>query len=335
MIQPQPNTMGSLSLIGQKYKPLSPDAIAKLNIPEIEFYIQGILRKRGKASLIAPYKHAKSFLAVHCGMCVGGGITFLDRETKQATVLYVNCEIDEGVLDTRIQDLESSLKCNQSRFIRITELEGFALDKETKKLRDILNYFKLAGPAIEVLMLDTRIKTMEGDENRSEIVNEYTKNLDQLIEDYGVAILVVHHAGKNPKKGGRGSSVWEGWLDTIITLEAPYNSAGDPDLTNVAMTVIGRDGEPIHTKIKFNYPLYVESPEAFMERQTKVDLAKTFIKSQQLPMDVKELRKRTFSEKHSNYAFQNALNQLVKEKAVVLKQAPGPGNHKIVEKPAA
>jgi hypothetical protein len=42
--------------------------------------------------------------------------------------------------------------------------------------------------------------------------------LRQLIEEYHISIILVHHSGKNMRKGGRGSSVIEGEYDSAITI---------------------------------------------------------------------------------------------------------------------
>jgi len=77
-----------------------------------------------------------------------------------------------------------------------------------------------AMDAIEpnVLILDPLYKLLGGDESSSQDMGVITDFLDEVIEGYNCSILILHHPGKDIKKGGRGSSVLEDWVDSAIEM---------------------------------------------------------------------------------------------------------------------
>jgi hypothetical protein len=86
-----------------------------------------------------------------------------------------------------------------------------------------------------LIILDTMARTFGGgDENSASDMGAFVRNADLLKEELGTAILVVHHPGRNVKRGPRGSTALYGVLDTMMLME----KKGKPERLADGTTVI-------------------------------------------------------------------------------------------------
>ena len=74
-----------------------------------------------------------------------------------------------------------------------------------------------------VLIIDPFIRFHDVDENASSSISGIFKLFRELIEMYSISIILVHHAGKDPTRGGRGSSVITGEYDSAISIRNSRN----------------------------------------------------------------------------------------------------------------
>lgn len=89
--------------------------------------------------------------------------------------------------------------------------QSFAVD-ETEGRDLLIQFIKAVKPIL--LVLDPFISFYEGDENSAHEVRRFCKNIDVLIEDYGVSVAIIHHANK--KDDIRGSGVLYAWADSVL-----------------------------------------------------------------------------------------------------------------------
>lgn len=69
----------------------------------------------------------------------------------------------------------------------------------------------------KLLILDPLDSFLEGDENSAKETKHFRRVLDELIDEYEMSVMIIHHATKsqdNPTL--RGSSAWRGWIDTSL-----------------------------------------------------------------------------------------------------------------------
>lgn len=182
----------------------------QLRLPPVPFYIQDWLPKQGKAMIYAPAKSGKSFLCMNIARCIGMGEPVLGMATNQGKVLYIQSELGAKVLQDRIKMTGQEY---ENVFIGTT----FALKLDQTGGKNLLrNALEDVKP--DVLILDPLYKLVSGDENESKDMRTIADFLDEVIEVYGCSILIIHHPGKDIKKGGRGSSVIEDWVDSAIEM---------------------------------------------------------------------------------------------------------------------
>ena len=182
-----------------------------LPVADTPFYIQGWLPKMGKMIIYAPPKSGKSFLSTQMARCLGSGIEFLGMPTTKARTLLIQCELGVSVFRKR---LINTPKDYSNMYVGTT----FSMKLDTPAGQE---YLMKAMTAVEpeVLIIDPLYKVMMGEENDTTDVRKILDFLDTLIEAFNCSVVLIHHPGKDLKKRARGSSVLEGWVDSLIEMK--------------------------------------------------------------------------------------------------------------------
>jgi len=183
----------------------------RLPLPEVPFYVKNWLPKHGKAEVYGRAKSGKSFLAVQLARCIGSGDDFLGVPTEKARVLYLQFELGEGILQYR-------MKQSGEDYENVYVGTSFTMKLDTHAGQDTVMR-AICDVEPRVVILDPFYKIQSGDENESTDVKKITDFLDEVIEKFDVAVFILHHAGKDPEKGGRGSSILEGWVDSYLEIK--------------------------------------------------------------------------------------------------------------------
>jgi hypothetical protein len=319
--------------------------LEKVEFPDIPYWWGGLLRTGSRLAIIGEPKTAKSFFALQLGLHMANGTQFLGMDTKPAVVLYVNFEISEEKLQERLSDLCRELQCAMPDNLLVVSPGAMALETpEGKKiLESLIKEAKAVRGRLDVLMLDPRRNAMGGDENQSEILTAWGNNVDELRTKHNLAIVIVHHKGKSTTGAGRGSSVFDGWLGTMLWLEPTktnaygnLDSGGQLDLTQVRLPIVGRDSEQRELCLEFSYPTWRLTEKQAKEELTRVDEAANFIAARveaQVETPLADLRRSAMKEGHSDYAFKSAVKRLVSEGVVEeVQDSSKQGNHKKVRR---
>jgi hypothetical protein len=98
---------------------------------------------------------------------------------------------------------------------------------------------RVACPKPRLIVIDTLARNFgPGDENDQRDMNAFVQGCDALVAAFpGATVLVVHHPGKDRRRGARGSLVLAGALDTLFSLQR----SGD---RLKLVTEMQKDGEP-------------------------------------------------------------------------------------------
>jgi len=189
-----------------------------LPLPEVPFYLKDWLPEQGKAELYGSAKAGKSFLCLQLARCIGAGEPFLGIPTRQGRVLYLQFELGTGVLQWRMR---------QTGLIYDNVYVGttFSMKLDKRVGQDVLKA-ELEAIEPQVLILDPFYKILSGDENVAQDVEVITDFLDEMIDAFGLSVLIAHHSGKDMSRGGRGSSVLEGWVESYIEMKKGDNLDG-------------------------------------------------------------------------------------------------------------
>ena len=196
---------------------------------------RGILPVRGKMILGGHPKANKSWVAMNMAFDIAEGLPLFAAQysngtpvfpvTKPCKVLYIEQELGDigtkdrmrGLLEARGLDpegLQLWLK-TKDMAMRVDTPEGrVAIAKEIDSVRP------------DVTFLDPMAKFHLSDENSAQHMGAVMRVGDRWIQDYGTALVWVHHVGKesaeHPRRGGdrlRGSSAIFADTDTFVEVK--------------------------------------------------------------------------------------------------------------------
>ena len=217
-------------------------------LPRAPFVIKDWLPKSGKALFYAPAKTGKSYFSLQIARSVGAGEPLLGLETSQGKSLYIQFELGEEILQRRMRE-ETKMP-----YPNVWVGTNFSLKLDTPSgQRMLMDAVDAVQPTL--LILDPLYKAINGDENEASDMMKVVNYLDDIITTFGCSIIVIHHSGKDESKRGRGSTVFEDWVDSYIQMKKK-----------------SKDGEPLRVHIKPIFMRHAPNPDTELE----VTLGKDF-----------------------------------------------------------
>jgi len=185
--------------------------------PNTSYLVKGLLPARGVAAIYGESGSGKSFLAMDLCFSIAAGLPdWFGMKIKEAPVAYVALE-GRGGISKRIKAWEKHNKQivgDKVRFV-VSDFTLLNVDGVAKLGAEIL---AALGPGC-IVVVDTLNQSAPGaDENSSKDMNLVLANAKQLGEHVQGAALLVHHTGKDPKKGMRGHSSLLAAMDAVIVV---------------------------------------------------------------------------------------------------------------------
>ncbi len=232
-------------------------------LPKTPFYLDGLLPKHGKAMLYGPPKVGKSLVSLQLARCIASGEDFLDIKTVKGRVLYLQFELGEEILQSRLLSTKQSY---EDVFVGTTFSLKLDSNVGQKEIRATLE-------AVEpnVLILDPLYKAINGDENESHDMLAVLNYIDTLIEAFDCSVFLIHHAGKEISRRGRGSSVLEDWVDSLIQLTKvnKNNESMRVRLKPIFLRHAPLPDEPIEANLCDNFEFERLGPAKTVKQQVK------------------------------------------------------------------
>lgn len=182
------------------------------------YLVKHILRENSLAAICGAPGKGKSFIAIAIMMAVNFGLQFAGKKTTKGLCVYLAGEGHYGLVK-RIQGWlkyfgivgsPTNFGCVPVAF-DITDPSNYG-----KLIQELRNVEKLTGESIVLIVLDTLARFNFGDENSAKDISRLVAVLDLLRQTFNCCVLVVHHTGKNPANGMRGSSALLGAMDTVF-----------------------------------------------------------------------------------------------------------------------
>ncbi|NNN32522.1 AAA family ATPase [Streptomyces sp. S3(2020)] len=174
---------------------------------ETPFLIEGLVHRTATMIYGRP-KAGKSFVALSAAMALGEGTPWLGREVEaKNTLLWA---LDPGQEDETWQRFNTANGAKESRLF-ITDVRPEDTDEWWAEFSDVL-----LSTGVEVLIVDNLSALLgRGSYNNDADVRPALGRLQALLDE-GIAIVLVHHAGKfNEEQGSQkspmGSTAIEAW----------------------------------------------------------------------------------------------------------------------------
>ncbi len=180
---------------------------AMLNAPPITFLIKDYLMKEGVTAIAAPVRERKSLIALNIVHALLTGEKLFDHfevVQKPSRVLYLCPEVSLGPFTDRIKKIGLMDYVGDKLFCRTLSADGH-LELNAPELQPAL-------PG-SVVILDTAIRFLKGDENSSSDVRAFADSIFALLKGGVESVVMLHHS---PKDAG-----------DSMTLESAMRGSGD------------------------------------------------------------------------------------------------------------
>jgi hypothetical protein len=196
------------------------------------YIVDRLVLDLGLAALIGRSKAKKSFLKKLLGLCVASGEPFLGFDTQQGTVLDIDeensPELAAEQLANMIRAVPAFADPDVLRSYRICSMKGLRLyGPGLERLRREIDNF---GPMLT--FLDAYRRISGSDENSSKEVSADMEKMNRIREEFGTAILFLHHSSEEISKGpnwedqARGSTDFFAAVDSMMGLRKTGSLTG-------------------------------------------------------------------------------------------------------------
>lgn len=188
-----------------------------INMPPVEWIIEGYLQKIAMSALFAPPGAFKSFVALDMALSVAYGVPWHGFATQQRKVLYVVAEGLHGFGARALawqQHRVNGADTDQFHVlpVPVNFMDPANVDLLIEKIQQYLN-------GVGLVVIDTVARNFgPGDENSTKDMNAYVAGSTRLMA-CGCHVMHVHHSGKDETKDERGSSAFRAALETALKLD--------------------------------------------------------------------------------------------------------------------
>ena len=162
-----------------------------LNARPISFLIKNFLQREGVTALAAPARERKSLIAlniVHALLTRERLFDYFEVVQQPERVIYLCPEVSLGPFSDRIKRIDLLDYIGTSLFCRTLSAEGHL------KLDDPLLMEALPD---SVVILDTAVRFMDGDENSSADCRKFADGIFALLRNGAESVLMLHHSPKD------------------------------------------------------------------------------------------------------------------------------------------
>jgi len=219
--KPVPDTARLVQSFGR----FIPVAIDDVRLPtEPPWLIQGLVPARGLVCVVGPPKSGKSFLTTDMLFSVARGEPYAGREVSKGPVLYLTGEGVSGFKRRLVAMRQHhSTEGKGVPFYMIEQVPD--IGSEQTDLPDLmlsLDQFVAthAPEGFRAIVLDTLARCIgEADENSARDMGRFVNRCSEIERRYSCVVVVVHHVGKDPSRGGRGSNALNGAADVTMLVE--------------------------------------------------------------------------------------------------------------------
>jgi len=176
----------------------------------------------GQMSVVyGPSNTGKSFVVTDLALHMALGMRWQERAVERGAVIYVAAEGSYGITN-RVVAFRKDRQISGSLpfFIHDRAINLFDDDEIVQRVIDTIRVTERTEGPVQLLVIDTLSRVMAGgDENTVMDMQQVVDACDQIRNETGVHVMLVHHTGKDASKGARGSSALRASTDTEIEID--------------------------------------------------------------------------------------------------------------------
>jgi hypothetical protein len=180
---------------------------------EPPYLVRGLIPREGLTVVWGPPKCGKTFWVFDIMMHAALGWEYRGCRVEQGTVVYIACEGERGLAARKEAFRQARLTDddNPPFYLLTTRLD---LPAQVDAL-----FFEIATQLPDrrcsAIVIDTLNRSINGSESDDADMGAYVKAADKLREEFGCAVVIIHHCGVNDKRP-RGHTSLTGAADAQI-----------------------------------------------------------------------------------------------------------------------
>lgn len=187
------------------------------SIAEPRDFIEGVFFNNQMSVIVGPPGSGKTFLLLDLAAHVALGLMWQGLAVDQLPVLYIALEGSSG-MKRRLQAWCKHHGNRTPRTLPIHFADGSLNIREDAATQNRIIEYALTHE-IKWIIIDTLSRAMAGgDENGADDMGNAFLGADKIRRLSSAHVSIVHHTGKDQSKGGRGSSLLLGNIDTEIQI---------------------------------------------------------------------------------------------------------------------
>jgi len=182
-------------------------------LPPAEWLVHGLIPERGVSTIYGPSGSGKSFLAIDLAISVSNGHShWFSRRLKGKPVLYMALEGGSGI-KKRVEAWEKHNGRGADHLKYMIERVNVLDYSEVNMLIESAKSETQGG----LIIIDTLAQATPGfDENSSSDMGKAISAAQALSDEINGAVILVHHTGKDVRKGARGHSSFHAAMDSAL-----------------------------------------------------------------------------------------------------------------------
>lgn len=266
----------------------APDMVA--NIGPTRWLIRKMLPEDCTAVLYGPSGTLKSFVMIDMALSIAHGVPWQGSETKARTVVYLAGEGEQGFSKRLLAwSIQHSLAAPPNfAFRQIPRLQEPAT---LETMLEALRLIQSERGDIGLIIIDTLFTALDGgDENSGKDMGQVISVMKRLRQEFGAAVVTVHHTGKVGDTARGHSSLPSGMdvmfyakpgpspLTVEITNPKQKDGAEHPTMLLQAsvqeLPIVGEDGEQETSLVLSNPTAEILAGYQAKTKQTEETVAK-------------------------------------------------------------
>ena len=182
------------------------------SFPAEDWLIEPIIPRNQLVVIFAPGGTGKSLLALYIAAALATGKEIFAEPKPPTSVLYMDYEMSQAVLYERLTAMGYGKDTDLSRLHYASLPPIGSLDKPegAKQICDLARACQA-----ELVIIDTFARAVEGAENDADTVRNFYRWTAMNLKQEGRSLMRIDHAGKDLKKGARGTSAKNDDVDLV------------------------------------------------------------------------------------------------------------------------
>lgn len=191
-----------------------------------QWLIRGLLPQGGLGLLFGESSSGKTTLAVDLGMRIATGMEVHGVPCRKGAVLHVAGE-DELGLRQRLEAFCRRYGLEDPSYGILPGRLDLADESSVDALiADIQAAADERGEPVVLVIIDTLARCARIEENNTREMSDAVAACDRIRRETGAAVLIIHHPGKDAKRGARGSSALRAAVDSEIEVQSKSEGRG-------------------------------------------------------------------------------------------------------------